>query len=225
MNGVHDMGGMHGVGHIQREETEPVFHAPWEGRVFGIVQALGPHGIHDPQGLRSAIENMAPAQYLALSYYERWLLVTEKAILDKGVLTPEELDAKTEFFREQPEASPPRREDHALREQFHLSIYRRQLSHREVGVVPRFRVGDPAIVRNIHPQGHTRLPRYVRGKSGVIVRTYGVHDFHDSVPKGSKAQPQPVYNIRFDASELWGESAETNESLYIDMWESYLNPA
>ena len=86
MNGVHDMGGMHGFGPIQREEEESVFHASWEGRVFGIVQALGPHGIHDPHGLRFAIESMELAKYLASSYYERWLLVTERALL--GNLNP-----------------------------------------------------------------------------------------------------------------------------------------
>ena len=223
MNGVHDMGGMHGYGPVRRDEHEPVFKAPWEGRVFGIVQALGPHGIHDPDGLRNAIEHMEPARYLASSYFERWLLVTENALLNKGFLTSEELDHTTEFFTEKPEATATRREDPAARETIVRSIYGSQSSHRDVGIVPRFRVGNPVVVGNIHPRGHTRLPRYVRGKRGTINRIYGVHDFHDSVPEGSMVQPQPVYSVRFDAGELWGESAEANVFLYIDLWESYLS--
>jgi len=95
MNGVHDMGGMHGFGLIQREENEPVFHASWEGRMFGMLLALGPHGIHDPDGLRAALENLEPAKYLSSSYFERWLLVTEKALVEKGFLTQEELNWKS----------------------------------------------------------------------------------------------------------------------------------
>ena len=225
MNGVHDMGGIHGFGPIRREKTEPVFHAPWEGRVFGILQALGPHGIHDPHGLRSAIERMEPARYLASSYYERWLLVTERALLERGVLASDELDAKTGFFREHPDAPPTRKEDPQIRDRILGPVYQRQSPHREVGIGPRFSMGDPVTVRNVHPRGHTRLPRYVRGKRGVVTRIHGVHDFHDAVPEGRKDEPQPVYNVRFDARNLWGDAAESNHSLYIDMWESYLDQA
>ena len=225
MDGVHDMGGMHGFGPIQRQENEPVFHAPWEGRMFGMLLALGPQGIHDPDGLRAALENMEPAQYLSSSYFERWLLVTEKALLEKGFLTQEELDSKLKEVKELPEAAPARREDPLLRERIVGSVYRRNPSNREVGILPRFQVGDSVRVRNVHPRGHTRLPRYVRGKAGVIARFQGVHDFHDAVPQGVTAQPQPVYNLRFQASELWGDSTEVNESLHIDLWESYLEPA
>ncbi len=93
------------------------------------------------------------------------------------------------------------------------------------GVVPRFAKGDSVRARNMNPFGHTRLPRYVRGRRGTIDRVHGVHDFQDATPPGTKAQPQPVYCVRFDANELWGESAEPRESVYVDMWESYLEPA
>ena len=224
MNGIHDMGGMQGFGPVQAEDDEPVFHAPWEGRVFGIIRALAPHGVHDPDGLRFAIESMDPARYLATSYYEKRLLATEKALLDKGFLTEEELASKTEFFRDRPDSALPRREDAALRDHVLKSVYTRRSPHREVGVAPRFHSGDTVTVRNVHPRGHTRLPRYVRGRRGTIARTYGVHDFQDSVPEGSERSPQPVYNVRFDARELWGESAEANQTVHLDMWESYLEP-
>ena len=223
MNGVHDMGGMHGFGPVKPEENEPVFHAPWEGRVYGMVQALGPHRIHDPHGMRFALESLEPATYLASSYYERWLLTTEQALVDKGILTEQELESKTEFFKTHPDANPERREDTELRERILRAAYRRYSPRPETDMVPRFQVGDSVIVRNIHPRGHTRLPRYVRGKRGAIFSIYGVHNFQDTVPEGATSEPQPVYSVSFDARELWGDAAEANQSLYIDMWESYLH--
>ena len=225
MNGVHDMGGMHGFGRIPREENEPVFHASWEGRMFGMLLNLGRHGVHDPDGLRAALENMEPAQYLGSSYFERWLLITEKALLEKGFLTQEELDSKLKEIQELSDIAVARSEDLLLKEGILGAVYNRTPCHRDVGIVPRFKVGDSVRVRNVHPRGHTRLPRYIRGKTGVIARFHGVHDFHDVLPQGTAAQPQPVYNLRFQASELWGDSAEPNESLHIDLWESYLEPA
>ena len=226
MNGIHDMGGMHGFGPVQRGENEPVFHAPWEGRLFGIRLATGPHELFPPQGgLRAALENMDPARYLASSYYERWLLVLEEALLGKGLVTVEELDARTGFFREHPEERPARHADPELAERLVRQLRTSQSPHQDVGVAPRFGVGDAVRVRNINPPGHTRLPRYVRGKHGAIARVHGAHPFQDAVPPGTEIhRPQAVYNVGFDIRELWGDSAEANESLYIDMWESYLEP-
>lgn len=219
MNGVHDMGGMHGFGPVQREENEPVFHAPWEGRIFGITVGFG-RSLR--AGERFDLERLDPVKYLESSYYERWMLALENSLLESGTLTADELDARMAFFRENPDASPPQRKDPELVKRTVESLNTRYSPHREVGVAPRFRVGDVVRARNINPPGHTRLPRYVRGKQGVITRIHGVHDLQDTVGKG---EPQAVYNVRFETREVWGESAEANQSLYIDMWESYLDPA
>ncbi len=226
MNGIHDMGGMHGFGPIPQETGDSVFHEPWQGRMFGIALTLGQQGIYDPNGMRFDLESMEPAEYLGSSYYQRWLLVTERVLVAKGVLTQEELDAKMDSFRKQPQATPPRQEDTQSRDRMLRLVYDRKSLHRETGVVPRFRIGDAVIVRNVHSRGHSRLPRYVRGKRGVIFRLHGIHDIRDSDLEDSdtKAQPQPLYNVRFEGRELWGESAETHETLHIDMWESYLEP-
>ena len=159
MNGVHDMGGMHGFGPIEREEHEPVFHEPWEGRVYGMRRILGPLA-----GGRPGIENLAPAVYLGSSYYEKWLRATEASLVAKGVLTREELEAKTEVFRHDPDASVPSRKDREMLERVAKATYAPQRLHREVGIAPRFAVGDRVRARNINPPGHTRLPRYVRGR-------------------------------------------------------------
>jgi nitrile hydratase len=222
MNGVHDMGGMHGFGPVQPEDNEPVFHSPWEARMFGMALALGPQGIHDPEGLRNSLEHMEPSEYLSFSYYRRWLEVTEQALMRKGLLTSEELEAKTAELQAHPDTEAPRIEDPELRQRMVTAIYRPSPPHKDIGVVPRFQPGDHVTVSNVHSPAHTRLPGYVKGKRGIIDRFHGVHDFHDVLPEGQEAQPQPVYSVRFTAGELWGESAEANQSVYLDMWESYL---
>ena len=226
MNGVHDMGGMHGFGPIEHEVDEPVFHATWEGKIFGIRRALlERYPIYDPEGFRFALESLPPDTYLMSTYFERWLLVTEKALIDKGLLTAEELDAKTQFFREHPEARVPRQEDPEQLERILGTIFPRQPLSRDPDVVPGFKIGDTVKACNINPSGHTRLPRYIRGKRGVINRYYAVYNFQDTPPDGSETQPQAVYNVRFDSGEVWGDAADTNQSIFIDMWESYLEHA
>jgi len=84
--------------------------------------------------------------------------------------------------------------------------------------------GDAVVTRNVHPHGHTRLPRYVRGKRGVIHRLHGIHVYPDTNAHGQGEQPQPLYSVRFEGRELWGESAEPNEQVHVDCWESYLLP-
>ena len=107
MNGVHDMGGMHGFGPIEIEADEPVFHEDWEGRVYGIVTGIREeHDVYGPYGSRHYIENIPPAHYLASSYYEKWMLALEAALLNKGLLTAEELDARTRSI--QPMTRPPK---------------------------------------------------------------------------------------------------------------------
>ncbi len=222
MDGIHDMGGMHGFGPVEREEDEPAFHHVWEGRVLGIVVATP---VPVPGGMRNSIENMEPAHYLSSSYYEKWLYARVKGLVDAGVLTEEELDARTAFFCDHPDATPPRREEPERVQRILERLRTSHSSRKDIDAQPVFDIGDAVRARNIHPSGHTRLPRYVRGKRGVVARFYGVYNFQDTTPPGAEVPPQPVYAVRFDAGELWGESAEANGAVYLDMWENYLEPA
>ncbi len=225
MNGVHDMGGMHGFGHIDIEEDEPVFHEEWEGRVYGMVTGIREeHDVYGPYGSRHYIENIPPAHYLASSYYERWMLALEAALVNKGILTAEELDAKTRRFSDDPAAEVPQQTDAELAERVRQRIYRPQPMEQEATLPPRFSIGDTIAVRNINPVGHTRLPRYVRGKRGIVARIYGAQGFQDE-PTIADGSPQHVYSVVFEASELWGEDAEPNQRLYIDMWECWMEAA
>lgn len=217
MNGVHDMGGMHGFGPVLREENEPLFHADWEGRVYAINRLSRTHGYFNIDEMRYGIESMPPAHYLRSSYYERWLATVEYNLIEKGILTSDELDARTELFQRQPGANHP---EHVPTGPVPQTIGDTPATSLE----PRFAVGDPVMVNNSHPTGHTRVPRYTRGKHGVVHRIHGPAIFPDTHAHGLGEHPQNVYSVRFDARELWGDSAEQNQSLYIDLWESYLEP-
>ena len=224
MDGVHDLGGMQGFGRVEREEDEPVFHARWEAEVWAMMRAAGGGGVYNVDEFRHAVERMRPAEYLAATYYEKWLAGMTRLFLEKGVLTEAELEARIAFFDARPEApvtAPLTREPPApaaFNPRWALDV------EREAGARPRFAPGDPVITRNIHPRGHTRLPRYARGKRGAIHRLHGFHVFPDAHAHGLGEQAQPLYSVRFDAHELWGPDAEPRQSVYIDLWERYLEP-
>jgi nitrile hydratase subunit beta len=222
MNGIHDMGGMHGFGPIVREENEPVFHHDWERRVFAMRVATP---VPIPGGSRNNIEQMDRAAYLTTSYYEKWLHSHIKGMIDAGVLTAEELEARIALYRDHPETPVPHREDADRVRRIQAQLRRVASPRRDVPIRPQLPIGAMVRARNMHPPGHTRLPRYVRGKCGTVERYYGIYDFQDAMPAGTEAAPQPLYAVRFDARELWGESAEAHNVVCIDMWESYLEPA
>jgi nitrile hydratase len=218
MNGVHDMGGMTCFGPIVREENEPVFHADWERQVFPLAMlALGDLGTIDEY--RHAIERMDPAHYLSSSYYEHWLAALETLAVEKGVCTEEELAtgiAQSTGGRTKPPLPP---------EVVPLIVHQGIPASRQTDRTPRFKLGDRVRARNLNPSGHTRLPRYVRGKQGVIDGVHGTFVYPDTNAHGGGEQPQPLYSVRFDAAELWGPTAVGRDGLYIDLWEDYLENA
>ena len=221
MNGIHDIGGMHGFGPLVLEENEPVFHEPWEGRVMGIPRALGMRGI---SRTRYDIEQLAPEFYLRASYYERWLEALTLALLRKGVVSKEELGARIAYYQAHPDADVPRLEDPSMAAKAVAVLRTVSVPRQETGQTPRYLVGDHVRARNIHPSGHTRLPRYIRGRVGSVAGYVGLQGCPDTVPPTGPPGPQPLYSVRFTMEELWGPSAEPAEALYIDMWESYIEP-
>ena len=224
MNGPHDMGGMHGFGPVVREENEPVFHEDWERVVYGMQRAIRVRGLINIDESRHGIERMPPAEYLAASYYERWLASLERNLVEKGIVSREELDARIALLREHPETPAPRREDPELLSLLEAPTNGQALYQRD-GAAPRFAGGDRVVTRNLHPLGHTRLPRYVRGKRGTIHAVRGCYVFPDTHAHGQGEQPQPMYTVAFAGEDLWGPSTEPRERVYIDLWEPYLEPA
>jgi nitrile hydratase subunit beta len=224
MDGVHDLGGMHGFGPVEREKDEPAFHAAWEAAVYAINRASLVSGLYNLDEFRHGIERMDPAHYLRSGYYEHWLDGIARVLVEKGAIARDELEARAEFFAAQPDAPAAAAVRAMPPEPASALTWFAPASERPATRPPRFAVGDAVVTRNIHPTGHTRLPRYARGKRGVIHRQHGEHVFPDSNAHGQGEQPQPLYSVRFDARELWGPAAEPNQQVYIDLWEPYLEP-
>ena len=216
MNGVHDMGGQHGMGPVDYEKDEPVFHAAWEGRVDALTRAMRAWRKWNLDTDRHGIEVLPPVDYLRMSYYERWLTRLETHVVKYGFVTQEELKSGTA-------AAGSRAETPVLT----LATSARWLSRGipssvDPGVRPSFKVGQRVRARNIHPTGHTRLPRYARGKDGVVTRDHGVYVFPDTNAHFQGEKRQHVYSVRFTARELWGPQASPHDSVHLDMWDDYL---
>jgi nitrile hydratase len=222
MNSVHDMGGMHNMGPIAPEADEPVFHAPWERRAFALTLAAGFLGKWNLDASRFARELMPPADYLGTTYYEHWLYGLERLLVEHGLLTRAEIEAR----RRTPAAGgPPTPATGArvLRAADVDKVLRTGgRARRADAVPPRFEVGDRVRARTMNPTGHTRLPRYARGREGRIERDHGVFVFADSHAMGLGADPQHVYSVRFAARELWGPEASSRDAVYIDLWDDHL---
>ena len=219
MNSIHDMGGMHGFGEVPYEENEPVFHSPWEGRVYAMAIYTP---VPVPGGFRYMIEKMDPTDYLASTYYEKWMHARTQGLLEKEVFTQAELDEKIRFFQQNPDAQPPQAKDADRVEKALKAMYKPQPADPAQPDPPKFKVGDVVRAKNMHPVGHTRLPRYCRGKQGVVDHYYDYWLVDDTPPAGEEQAIEPLYRIKFEARELWGAEAEENQFLYIDMFESYL---
>ncbi len=219
MNGVHDMGGMHGMGPIEYERDEPVFHEPWEKRVLALNLAMGAWRKWNIDAGRHQIELISAAQYLRMSYYEKWFTRLIELMVNAGLVTR----AEVESGRPAPGSAkliPPLRA-----EQVPAALAKGNPVTRDVPAAARFKAGDRVRARNIHPTGHTRLPRYARGRLGTIARDHGIHVFPDSNAHFRGEKPQHLYSVRFAARELWGEEASPRDAVYVDLWDDHLEPA
>ncbi len=219
MNGVHDMGGMQGFGPVQPEADEPVFHAPWEGRVLALRRAAGAWRRWNIDFGRHTIETLPPADYLRMSYYEKWFASTIKLIVGAGLVTKEEVETGCPAAGSKRE-TPPLTPDKVM-----AIIKAGGPTARETNAMPRFADGAAVRARNINPAGHTRLPRYVRGRKGTIECHHGAHVFPDANSKFEGERPQYLYTVRFEARELWGDGANPRDTVHLDLWEEYLDPA
>ncbi len=233
MNGVHDLGGMHGFGPVVPEPNEPVFHADWERRTFALALAtMGTRRVNADE-FRRVIERMPPAAYLATSYYEHWLHAIEALMVEKQIIGRDEIDARLRGDGGLPsELAPPIA---AVADEADAALWSNPdtaAASRSSAVAlrhnpkfkARFKPGERVIARNLNPEGHTRLPRYVRGHRGVIRHDRGAFVFPDTHACGAGANPQHCYAVEFSARELWGAEHPVRERVYVDLWEAYLLP-
>lgn len=215
MNGAQDLGGMHGFGPVLHEPDEPPFHADWERRVLAITLAMGATRQWNIDMSRAARESLPPAQYLSSSYYEIWFEGLKKLLLDARLVSAEEIEEGKSRAAIMP------LERVLVGDQVAAALSRGSPSVRPAANDARFAIDDIVRARQINPATHTRLPRYCRGRQGQIIAVHGAHSFPDANAIGQGEQPQWLYTVRFDATELWGPDT-TAESVCVDCWEPYL---
>lgn len=221
-------------GPVVDEPEEPVFHEPWEGRVFGMSVALLPLLGRNIDAMRFAQERLPRDVYLS-SYYRRWLGGLEHRLVEVGYLGPDEVDAR---LAGRTAETGPRRIS-AVRREATSRVLRlllrprlprwlagrvlpRVLGNRRYALGhQRFSVDDQIAVRQ-RTVGHTRQPGYVTGKPGVVVARLGSTVFPDAHAVGRRARPQHLYTVAFDAGDLWGAAAEPGTEVRVDLYQSYL---
>ncbi len=217
MNGGQDLGGAHGFGPVLPERDEPVFHSRWEERAFALTLALGMLGRWNIDMSRYYRENRDPVEYLSSTYYELWLKGVERLAAKRGLISEQELESGQCLAPRDPALQVP---DVACARKLLADMRGAKL---DLPVAPLFSPGERVRVKNMHPTTHTRMPRYCRGKTGVIAADHGVFVFPDTHAMDLGQKPQHCYSVRFTAQELWGESRR--DAVYIDLWDDYLERA
>ena len=218
MNGPHDLGGAHGFGPVLPEPETDRFHADWEKRVLGLTLASAALGYWNIDASRHARESLPHATYYNASYYEIWLRALENLLKTAGEVTAAEL-AAVEMH------SPGQRADRRLPADAVAGVLAAGGPTNRAGPTPRFQVGDKVRTQNHQPAHHTRLPGYARGCTGEVIAVHGPHVFPDTNAQFQGEEPQPLYTVRFAATDLYGADADPTLSVNIEAWEPYLDPA
>jgi nitrile hydratase subunit beta len=204
MDGIHDLGGKQGFGRVRHSLRAQTFHEPWEKRVNALYSLAVKLGIFNMDEYRHAIERMEPRHYLSASYYERSLTSLATLCVEKGILTREELERRAQGGFPLSSTSAPGRSNVATRESF--------------------KPGDRVRVRTDYVPGHVRMPGYIRGKTGIVVAKSPAYPFPDAHAHGVKAADEPTYDVRFNAEELWPNSADP-AFVHVGVFQSYLERA
>jgi nitrile hydratase len=212
---------MHGFGRVVETGAELAYHERWEPRVFAMHMLVEYEGLGEGPGGRAVREEMDPACYLAASYYERWLYSAERRLLRKGTIASGEVEEMME--RLVTGAREPQHHDAAMAERV-LDNLRTRIPMDPPPELARFGPGCRVRVKRMHPRGHTRCPRFVRGATGVVEAVRGADRLPDLAVYGEKIDREPVYSVVFGSAELWGPNDDPAWTVSLDLWESYLEP-
>jgi len=218
MDGMHDLGGVEGFGPVDHRDYGRTFKHAWEGRMNGIAAAMARPPGWSIDWFRHSRECVRPEDYITRSYYDQWCLAYAAMLVDSGVATVEELaSGKPRLPVTPPNTRPMRSEDV-------LDKAHRPVDPRRPGAEPAYALGQAVRTRPAGFAGHTRLPRYARGKPAVIHANYGCQLLPDAVASG-REEAEPLYCVMLRAADLWVEAADSPDEIFLDLWESYLEPA
>lgn len=218
MDGVHDLGGREGFGPIPFKDDNTPFHREWEERVYGMAQSAAGDAGWSIDWFRFCRELIPPADYLARSYFDHWLLTLAAQMIDAGYITLDEIRTGVSTFRPIPGYAPS-----TAREARDFVRDPHSYATSE-GMLSRFSAGARVRARALGISGHTRLPAYVRGRTGVVLSHHGCHVLPDASAIAERRGAH-LYTVRFAAAELWPEAQRKTDQVFVDLWEDYLEPA
>ncbi|MFM0054062.1 nitrile hydratase subunit beta [Paraburkholderia phytofirmans] len=242
----HHLGGIENLGPVSTETR--VFVEPWEKRIFGIHTAIMAESAHLSNAihaypvkelptsfrndwtwasLRTGAEDMQPFEYFKYRYYEKWLGGISQFFIDQGYISAEELGEKTAFFRANPDAALPEKPNEAIGAQIGAYLQKGDSGAHALEGATRFKAGDTVRIADPDAVDHTRLPGYLRNKTGVVDLVYpGAFSYFVSTGPDGIGEPMPVYRIAFDAAHIWGSGkSEEHTTIYADLYEAYVLPA
>ena len=223
MTRPHDMGGRFGDGPISPEAEDVKFHADWHPRAMALTVAAGATGLWSIDDSRRARESLAPKDYTAFSYYEKWISGLADLLVEKGVATPEELSGTV--------APTPASKGRMLAAaEVAPALAKGAPAHRSSDIAQQFQPGDAVVTRRAVGNtrvkgGHTRLPLYAAGVRGEVLRYHGDHVLPDANAHGFGDQAEPLYAVAFRAGDLWAHPEHPEDEVILDLWQSYLLPA
>jgi len=219
MDGIHDLGGMEGFGPVPIEAHEPVFHHDWEGRTMAMRVLMGFWRRWNIDAGRHSVELLPPADYLTMSYYEKWLASVVNLSEGAGLIS------RAEIARGRPDPGAEKATPPVDAEGLLAFLPKGRPSQRDVAAAPAFAIGARVRTARFGHSGHTRLPGYMRDRVGTVVLQHGAHVLPDVSATLAGEAPAHLYTVRFAARELWGPEADPNHTVSADLWESYLAPA
>ncbi len=225
MTRVHDMGGRFGDGPVNPEpEDAPVFAEDWHGRALAVTLAAGFLGQWNIDVSRHAREKLSPTDYARFSYYEKWMSGLADLLVEKGVLTLDDLRGVDG------DGVHPLTERTLKADAVAGALAKGGPADRPSNVEVRFQAGQAVralgqSANRLVDGGHTRLPIYAAGATGRILRLHGTHVLPDSNAHGLGEAPEPLYAVVFPASELWANPEHPADEVVLDLWQSYLEPA
>ncbi|WP_341316389.1 nitrile hydratase subunit beta [Paraburkholderia sp. IMGN_8] len=242
----HHLGGIENLGPVNLDTR--VFAEPWEQRIFGIhtammaesahlADALPAYSIKDLPttfkndwtwaSLRTGAEDMQPFEYFKYRYYEKWLGGIAQFFVDSGYISAQELEEKSAFYRAHPNAVLPDRPSAPIAAQISAYLQQGDSGYHEPDRAPRFAAGDKVRIADPEAVDHTRLPGYLRNKTGTVAVVYpGSFSYFVSTGVDGIGKPMPVYRIAFDAADIWGSGkSEPNTTIYADLYEAYVQAA
>ena len=209
-----DLGGRRGFGRVTPEPEGEPFHAAWEPRVLAMTLAMGATGTWNIDMSRAARETLP--DYARLSYYEIWFAALQRQLAERHLVEPDEAAAGRALHPALPI------ERRLMAADVPAVLARGTPTERPAARPARFKLGQAVRMFAGEVPHHTRLPGYVRGRRGVIVRVHGAHVFADASASGRGERPHWLYTVEFDGAELWAGDRPQRLKVSVDAWEPYM---